>query len=228
MCAIRERTMSNAPNDRLPVIVLGAGGTGWYMADCIDKTVNYRFAGFLDDDASKKANGYEGLPVLGGLDEWRTAGEGCLFVSALYGVKKMRSFCSRVESLGIPSERWATIVDSRSTVCSSVSLGKGTFVAPGCVIEPGCSLGARCALLGNVYVAHHTVLENDVVCANSVSIAGGVRVGACTYLGANASVRQHISIGKHVIVGMGAVVINTVEDDVSVVGNPARELICTR
>ncbi len=172
------------------VVVLGAGGTGLLLADCISRVKGFKFTGFLDDDLHKQEQGYEGLRVLGSLNTWRRLDARVLFVNSLYGPKKMRSFYELVESLGIPSDRWATIIDPRAVVCSGARIGKGSFVGPGSVVEPAVVLGHRCALLGNVYLAHHAALGEYVACANSVSIAGGVRIGAASFVGANASIRE--------------------------------------
>src|SRR5665648_295924 len=101
-------------DDRTPVVVLGAGGTGLYMTDRISAVDGCRFAGFLDDDASKQANGYEGQPVVGAVMSWRQLDARTRFVSSLYGAKKMDQFQALVQSLGIPRERWATVVDPRA------------------------------------------------------------------------------------------------------------------
>src|ERR1039458_7502841 len=91
-------------NDGSPVVVLGAGGTGLYIADCISRVEGCKFAGFLDDDLSKQEQGYEALPVLGGLNTWRQLDSNVLFVSSLYGANKMRSFHDLVKSLGRSEE----------------------------------------------------------------------------------------------------------------------------
>lgn len=216
MTAIR-----NSP--RSPVVVLGAGGTGLFMAHCVSRADGYEFHGFLDDDPAKQADGYGGFPVLGGLSRWQQLRNDCSFLTSLYGSKKMRRFHALVRSLEIPEERWATIVDP-AAMCLGATIGKGSFVGPGCVMEPATALGACCALLGNVYVAHHTVLGDYVVCANSASIAGGINIGAASYIGANASIREYLKVGSGAVIGMGAVVCHDVPDDGLVVGNPARPL----
>ena len=206
------------------VVVLGAGGTGLYIAACIERSNGFKFTGFLDDDEIKQSKGYEGFPVLGGLKSWRSLDNNPFFINSLYSVKKMQIFRSIVESIQIPDERWATIVDSRATVCSGVKIKSGSFVGPGSVIEPASVIGPRCALLGNVYVAHHSMLEEYVVCANSVSIAGGVHIGRATYVGANASIHEYVEICSFATIGMGAVVLEHVPEGVTVIGNPAKPL----
>ncbi len=206
------------------VVILGAGGTGLYMAHCLGVSGHFRFVGFLDDDPDKRMRGYEQLPVLGGLAEWSQLDSDWLFLSSLYGAKRMHVFRGVVDSLDIPPARWATFAAPQSVVLPGVELGPGSFVGPGCVIEPGAVLGARCALLGNVYVAHQSRLGEYVACANSVSIAGGVQIGHTTFVGANSTIREYMSIGSGAVVGMGAVVTKPVPDGATVAGNPARPL----
>jgi sugar O-acyltransferase (sialic acid O-acetyltransferase NeuD family) len=208
----------------IPVVVLGAGGTGLLMAHCLASAPGCTFAGFLDDDDQKKASGYEGWPVLGGLASWLQLDAGVKFLSSLYGARCMGDYAGRVEALRIPVDRWMMFADPRAVVFPDVQVGPGCFVGPGCVVEPGVQLGARCVLLGNVYVAHHACLGDDVACANSASIAGGVQIGARTFIGANATVREYVQIGADAVVGMGAVVVKSVPGHGIVAGNPARPL----
>ena len=216
--------MKRVRRNSLPVVVLGACGTGLYLADCIEHTKDFSFAGFLDDDERKQKEGYEGLPVIGSLNSWKTLGDRFYFISSLYSVKKMENYRSLVESLRIPDKQWATIIDPRATVCTSAKIGRGSFVGPGSVIEPAAVLGQNCALLGNVYLSHHSELKDFVVCANSVSIAGGVYIGEASYVGANATIHQYVRIDSLAVIGLGAVVLKSVTGGVTVVGNPAKPI----
>lgn len=209
---------------KFQVVVLGAGGTGLYMAQCISRTPGWAFAGFLDDDPQKQKSGWEGWPVLGGLADWSRLDSRWLFLSSLYGAKRMQDFAILTDLLKIPTRRWASFVDPRAVVLPGAGIGKGVFVGPGSVVEPGARLGFRSALLGNVYVAHHSQLGSYVACANSASIAGGVRIGKNVFIGANATVREYVRIGSNAVVGMGAVVVNSVAAGTTVVGNPAQLL----
>jgi len=63
-----------------------------------------------------------------------------------------------------------------------------------------------------------------VLCANSVSIAGCVSIGSVSYIGANSTIREYTKIGSRAIIGMGSVVIQNVQSDQIVAGNPARPM----
>jgi len=204
------------------IVVLGAGGTGLYLAEVIDRTDGCRFAGFLDDDPSKRPEHCCGYPILGRLADWPSLPAEYAFVSSLYAPKSNPRLFQLVDSLRIPDARWATVVDRQAWVSRHATIGNGCFVGPGSVIEPMAMLGPRCALLGNVYIAHHTRLAEYVVCANSASVAGGVTIGRAAYVGANATIREYTSIGDNAVIGMGSVVLKNVLDGETVIGNPAR------
>ena len=204
------------------IVVLGAGGTGLYMAEVIERTDGCRCGGFLDDDPSKRPEDCCGYPGLGRLGDWASLPEEYAFVTSLYGPKSNPRLAQVVESLQIPDGRWASVVEGQAWVSRHASIGIGCFVGPGSVIEPMATLGPRCALLGNVYIAHHVRLAEYVVCANSASVAGGVSIGRATYIGANATIREYLAVGGGALVGMGAVVCSNVPDGHIVVGNPAR------
>jgi len=55
-------------------------------------------------------------------------------------------------------------------------------------------------------------------------LAGNVQIGQNTFIGANATVIPGIKIGNNVTVGAGSVVIQDIKDNMSYVGNPARQL----
>lgn len=205
------------------VVVLGAGGTGIQIAETVTRT-GLEFLGFLDDDSSKRQEGYCCYPVLGSLCEWKRLPSDICFVSSLYGPKSQGRYCSLVESLQIPAQRWISLIDPFAAVSDRATIGVGAYVGPGSVVDPLVVVGTRCALLANVYIGHHSVLLDYVTCANSVSVAGGVIVGTATYVGANATVREYTTIGDNAVIGMGSVVLKDVPSGQTVVGNPARPI----
>lgn len=80
------------------------------------------------------------------------------------------------------------------------------------------------------YVAHDCVIGDFVTFAPSVKCNGNVHIEDHAYIGTGAVLKQGkpndpIVIGMGAIVGMGAVVTRSVPAGVTVVGNPARELM---
>lgn len=56
-------------------------------------------------------------------------------------------------------------------------------------------------------------------------LAGAVTVGDRSWVGIGACARQLVRIGSDVVVGAGAVVVRSISDSCTVVGNPARPLV---
>ena len=74
-----------------------------------------------------------------------------------------------------------------------------------------------------IHIGHDVHLHRNVEITAGAVIGGFVDAKEGAYIGINAVVRNRISLGAHSFTGMGAVVTKTVADDVTVIGNPARE-----
>lgn len=75
---------------------------------------------------------------------------------------------------------------------------------------------------GLVHIGHEAHLYRNVEVTAGAIIGGFVEIGEHGYLGVNTSIRNRISLGNKCLIGMGAVVTKTVENNIIVVGNPAK------
>jgi len=74
-----------------------------------------------------------------------------------------------------------------------------------------------------VHVAHNVEIGRNCMIIALTCIGGGVIIGDDSYVGIGSSIRDQVKVGEKTFIGMGAVVIKDVEDNVTVVGNPARK-----
>lgn len=75
-----------------------------------------------------------------------------------------------------------------------------------------------------VHIAHGAHIgENSLIIANSV-IAGSAKIGKNVWIAPTATIKNNISIGDNCTIGLGAVVIKDVESNLTIIGNPGREL----
>jgi len=124
----------------------------------------------------------------------------------------------------IDRSRWASLVDP------SCFVSPGAEIGPGCVLFPNCFVGHQARLAERVFVLagsqinHHCAIGARVTICSGVSTAGHVEVGPGAYLGQGCNIRQNVRVGEGCLVGMGAAVLNDVESNSVVAGNPARRL----
>ena len=71
------------------------------------------------------------------------------------------------------------------------------------------------------HIAHNVQIGKNCIIVCLVCIAGSAQIGDNSWIAPGAIIRNKIKVGKNVVVGMGAVVTKDVEDDITVVGNPA-------
>lgn len=79
-----------------------------------------------------------------------------------------------------------------------------------------------------VYIGHDAHLMKDTEITAGGIIGGYVVAEEKTCIGINATVRNRITIGEGCMIGMGAVVTKSVDQGMTVVGNPAREFKKTK
>lgn len=207
------------------VLVLGAGGN---CRDIVDAMTDVNRArgervfeplGYLDDDPAKSE--LSGLPVLGPLASW-TEHEGVHFVDGLNGEQLTARKAALLAGLGIPADRFATVVHPTASVSSLATVGTGTVLLQNVTVNSAARIGDHVMVLPNSVVSHDTVVEDFSYLTPGVVLAGYVRVGTGAYLGAGAIVKHRVTIGAGAVVGMGSVVVHDVAPGATVKGNPAR------
>lgn len=74
-----------------------------------------------------------------------------------------------------------------------------------------------------IHIGHETHLKKNVEITAGAIVGGFVDIDEKGYLGINTSIRNRISLGAKCVIGMGAVVTKEVNEELTVVGNPARK-----
>lgn len=117
-----------------------------------------------------------------------------------------------------------SVVHPKAVVAGSVELKNGIFIAAGAVINASTKIGAHAIINTSASIDHDCTIKDFVHVAPNATLCGGITVGEGTLIGAGATVLPNINIGKWATIAAGAVVTKDVPDDVTVVGNPAKQL----
>lgn len=206
------------------LVILGASNDGKLVAAAAAAGADLVVHGFLDD-ALERDHAVLGLPVLGKLTDWTGLPPDTVFLPALHKVGDIAARSALVKGLGIPRERWATVVHPQSFVATDVELGCGVFVGSFATIQPGTRVGDFVSVRPGANVGCGATLGDFAFISANVSMAGCSSVGECAHVGMNASIRDYVEVGEFAIVGMGAVITKPVAAHSVVVGNPARPLM---
>lgn len=222
----------NAPE----LLIIGAGGFARETAQAVaainaaamNSTINigrpaWRLLGFVDDDPLLHGRRVGGLPVIGGTDLVQSLPQVRLVVC----VGNPRRYDTRmriVERLGLPDERYATVVHPSAQISADSSVGPGSVILAQSVLTASVEMGAHVAVMPHAVLTHDVSVGDFATIASGVRFGGAVSVGRGAYVGAGALIREHVEIGAWSMVGMGSVVLHDIPAAQVWVGNPARML----
>lgn len=208
-------------NNLVDLVVFGAGGHAREMCDLV-VAINqfkptYNLLGFLDQ--STRVQTQCGLQRLGD-HSWLCRHPDVRVVIAIgstaarYRISKLlRSVCGN---------EFQTLIHPTAYIGAGCQIGAGSMIAAGVVLTCGVFLGEHTIVNVRASLSHEARTENFVTIAPNVTICGAVSISEGSDVGASATIIQQRKIGRWSIVGAGAVIISDVEDNVTVVGNPAR------
>jgi sugar O-acyltransferase (sialic acid O-acetyltransferase NeuD family) len=182
----------------------------------------YEVLGFIDDTPAKQGVDSLGRAVFGrrALDDYPRA----RVLAVPGGPASYTRRRALIDGLGIPVERYATVVHRTACVSPSASIGINVLIMAGVVITCGARIGNHVCILPNSVIHHDAVVGDWTLIGANVTIAGGVTVGENCYIGSGTSIINDVRIGDRALVGLGSNVIRAVPDDARMAGNPAREV----
>ncbi len=200
------------------LLIVGAGGFGREAAEAVaavnDDKPTYELLGFLDDNPDAAGTEVDGLPVLGPIASVADHPAALVVVSTghpgFYFSRKRI-----VERLGLPADRYATIIHPLASIGRSVEVGGGTVLLAGAVATAGVRIGAH---------VDDDVVGDYATFGSGARLAGRVTVGEGAYIGSGALIRESLSVGPWALVGLGSVVLEDIPAAEVWVGAPARRL----
>lgn len=206
------------------IVIIGASGHAKVVADIIlarKKELNEEIEviAFLDDNFNKlKYKEIFGIPIMGDLDNIENFNkDGCMFVIAIGNNNTRKKIFEKY-----PKLKYYTVIHPKATIAEEVLIGLGTVVMANVVINPYSIIGKQCILNTASIIEHDNILGDYVHISPNATLCGEVNINNCSWIGAASVVKQQVSIGKGVIIGAGTTIINDIEDNCTVVGNPGR------
>jgi sugar O-acyltransferase (sialic acid O-acetyltransferase NeuD family) len=129
-----------------------------------------------------------------------------------------------VERLGLPAERYATVVHPAAEIGAGSVVGPGSVLLAGTVLTADVAVGSHVAVMPQAVLTHDDRVDDFATVASGVRLGGGAVLERGAYVGAGALVREGVTVGAWSLVGMGSVVLHDVPPGQIWAGNPARYL----
>jgi sugar O-acyltransferase (sialic acid O-acetyltransferase NeuD family) len=210
-----------------PLLLVGAGGlareTLELVQACNRIAAAWDVLGILDDDPRLHGSHVLGVPVVGPSEAVHDYPQALVNACVASPSDPSRRL-ALVTRLGLPSDRYATLVHPAAVVPGSADLGPGCVLHATTVITADVRLGAHVAIMPAVVLTHDDVVGDGVTFGAGARVAGGVTIERGAYVGSGALVREGVVVGAAAVVGMGAVVTRSVPPGEVWAGVPARRL----
>jgi len=201
-----------APDGRIPLVILGGGGHGLVVGDLVAGNPSFRLLGYLDDNKPRGAT-VDGYPVLGKISDLdRLCREHPLAVCNAVGFvnpdpalrARLFDLAAGAGALLPPFVHPSAVVDPRAVLGRGVQVHAGAVVGPEAVLEDGAMINTKAVISHHCRVGRHTHVAPGAVLAGAVKVGEGclVGMGVTAYLG--------ITIGARCVIENGAALFRSV------------------
>lgn len=149
--------------------------------------------------------------------------------------KYNKNDCEILIALGEPSNREklyqkvkcagykiATFIDDEAIVSKTAIVGEGSIICSFAIVDSQAVVGNNCLIEQGGIVGHNVEVGQSTTISSYSIVGGFTRVGSGVFLGMKTVVKDRISIGNGVIAAMGSVIFKDIEDNMTVIGNPAK------
>jgi len=204
----------------IKVYLLGAGKHAAELSEYFNSSKAYELAGYITNvaDAVNHPNLAKPIISLSYFLKNKPASLNISLIGAI-GNYERKTIIEQLENKGY---QFINIIHHHNYISSSIKIGYGNCIAPGCVINANVQIGNHCIVNSNSNISHDCIFENYVTISPGVTIAGNVMISEGAFIGAGATVIPGITIGKGAYIAAGACVTHNVPENVMVAGVPAK------
>jgi acetyltransferase EpsM len=211
------------------LIIFGGSGIGMIAAYVAYEIGYYDIIGFLNDEIEigEKIGKYNKYPVIGRTEDYSKYldNPNIDFFIGYVAMLNEQNIYNKIINFAIPSNRYATLIHPTAVIPKGFcKIGNGVLLAPLSQLSPDTTISDNCIILGNSFIGHDSYLERFAHVATNGVVGSNVHIGKAVHIGSNATLREKINIGDFALIGSGSVVLNNVEPNTIVVGNPAKIL----
>lgn len=207
------------------IVIIGAGGHAKVIVDIFFKRKkilkeNINIVGFLDDSYTDNCRkNIFNIPILGKIDliEKKLLEKKYEYIIAIGNNRVRETIFNKYKTLN-----YCMAIHPNAIIGEYVEIGKGTVIMANTVVNSDTKIGRHCILNTSSIIEHDNYIDDFVHISPNATLCGEVKVEKRSWIGANAVIKNQKKIGKNVIVGAGTVVIEDIEDNCTVVGNPGK------
>jgi sugar O-acyltransferase (sialic acid O-acetyltransferase NeuD family) len=189
---------------------------------CKEANPSLELVGFLDNDPAKHGREFLGYPIFGGHEALASAElNGIGVLNAITGDARVRK--ATTEQVLQYDVHLINLIHP-SVDLRYVKLGAGLYIQEAVVIQSDVTLADNVSIHIGTMVGHETMVGDSTFIAHGCAISGSVTIGEQVFVGVGSIVLPRLKIGDGSVIGGGAVVIDDVEPNSVMVGNPAKVL----
>ncbi len=212
-----------------PIYIVGAGGLGkevYILIEDINKEYQtYDIKGFLDADMSKKQVkiGKREIEIF---NEQEFIKENChneaihiaIAIGTPNSIKKMSLLYKENTKFIFPN----LIHPSVQYRSDSLEMNEGNIISANSQVSVDVTLDSFNFINLNCTVGHDTTIGSYNVINPGVNLSGGVKLGDNNLFGTNSTILQYLQIGSNNTITAASFVSKDVDNNLILVGNPAR------
>lgn len=202
------------------IYIIGAGTYGEAIYE-LATACGYNVIGFFDDDCEKNDKLIMGKPVLGRISNLKSLVDKA-FAIAIGDNRTRYKIMTYIRKHGgaVPS-----LIHPSAYISKSAVIGDGVYIQMGAVIWTKVKIGDGSIISPNTVIAHHTTIGKACLISTLCTVGVSIVVGDFTMFGIGSIAITGIKkVGSNVVLGAGTTVIKDVEDNVLMVGSPARKV----
>jgi sugar O-acyltransferase (sialic acid O-acetyltransferase NeuD family) len=205
-----------------PVLIFGAGSLALTALDIFQRNGVVVY-GLLDDNKTFHGREFDAISVLGDTDDDNflnligTNCEACIAIGNLQVHRRLVRLLHERRKV-----QPVNAIHDRATLSALASIGHGNLIAAGAIINPYATIGQHCIIQSGAVVESQASLGDFVHVGTGSWINSNVTIADGAFIGTGVTIIPGISIGQNARIGAGSVVVQPVEANTTVFGNPAQ------